>query len=297
MIFTQDNAPRQYRFIDVKNTGAAFGHALRSLWNWQKGDVLGWYSPNCVDTPALHFGTLWAGGIASPANPNYSVMELAFQLKGSGAKALVTQAFCLDKALEAANIVGIPRNRILLIGDETHPEVLHFVDFLADARYTDPTDRVISSPSDTAYILYSSGTTGLPKGVQTTHRNTVFNLLAYQANQEDLSGEVGSDGQRDCIICVLPFFHALGLILVMTHPLKLGYKAIVMPTFDLEAYCRTIQKHRVTFLHMVPPIVLGLSKSPVVDKYDLGSVKGGVAGKIFQAEIPFLVCEFLSGTR
>jgi 4-coumarate--CoA ligase len=249
------------------------------LWKWQKGDVLGWYSPNCVDTPALHFGILWAGGIASPANPSYSVLELAFQLKNSGAKGLVTQAFCLHKALEAAKIAGIPRDRILLIGDERHPEVLHFVDFLSDARYANPTDRVINAAGDTAYILYSSGTTGLPKGVQTTHRNTVFNLLAYQAIQKDLSGRVGPDGQRDCIICVLPFYHALGLILVMTHPLKIGYNAIVMPSFDLEAYCRTIQEHRVTFLYMVPPIVLALSKSPVVDNYDLSSVKMGVAGK------------------
>lgn len=57
-------------------------------------------------------------------------------------------------------------------------------------------------------------------------------------------------------------------------------KAIVMPNFELEAYCRTIQEHRVTFLYMVPPIVLGLSKSPVVDNYDLSSVKMGVAGEL-----------------
>lgn len=295
VVFHQPNAARQYRFIDVKNTGAAFGHALRSLWNWQKGDVLGWYSPNCVDTPALHFGTVWAGGIPSPANPTYSVTELAFQLKlqlkHSGAKALVTQSSCLDKALEAAKIVGIPRDRILLIGNETHSDVLHFVDFLSDARYTDPTGRVVNSPGDTAYILYSSGTTGLPKGVQTTHRNVVFNLLSYQSIQEDLSGKVGPDGRGDCIICVLPFFHAFGLILVMTHALKIGYKAIVMPSFDLEAYCRTIQEHRVTCLHMVPPIVLALSKSPVVDKYDLSSVRSGIAGK------SITVCESLSGAH
>jgi 4-coumarate--CoA ligase len=217
VIFTQSNAPRQYRFIDVKNTGAAFGHALRSLWNWQKGDVLGFYSPNCVDTPALHFGTFWAGGIASPANPTYSVRELAFQLKNSGAKALVTQAFCLDNALEAARMAGIPKNRILLVGNEKNSEVLHFIDFLSDARFTDPTDRVVNSPEDAACILYSSGTTGLPKGVQTTHQNTVFNLLAYQEVQGNLSSKLGSDGRGDTIICVLPFFHAFGLILGMTR--------------------------------------------------------------------------------
>lgn len=222
VIFTQPETSRQYRFIDLKNTGAAFGHALCSLWKWQKGDVLGFYSPNCVDTPAIHFGTFWAGGIASPANPTYSVPELAFQLKNSGAKALVTQAFCLDKALEAAKIVGIPSSRILLIGNEKHSDVIHFIDFLSDARFTKPTDRIINSPRDTACILYSSGTTGLPKGVLTTHRNTVFNLLAYQEVQGNLSSEVGSDGRGDAIISVLPFFHAFGLILGMTHAVMIG---------------------------------------------------------------------------
>jgi 4-coumarate--CoA ligase len=138
---------------------------------------LAWFSPNCVDTPALNFGTLWAGGIASPANPNYSVTELAFQLKNSGAKGLVTQAFCLDKALEAAKLVGMPNDRILLIGNETHPDALHFVDFLSEARYKPITDRVVNASGDVAYIVYSSGTTGLPKGVQLTHRNTIFNML------------------------------------------------------------------------------------------------------------------------
>jgi len=124
---------------------------------------MGWFSPNCVDTPALNFGTLWAGGITSPVNLSYSVTELAFQLKDSGAKALVTQAFCLDKALEATKTVGIPRNRILLIGNETRPDALHFVDFLSEARYAPDTDRVINAPGDVTYIVYSSGTTGLPK--------------------------------------------------------------------------------------------------------------------------------------
>lgn len=156
VIFTQPGVSRQYRFIDVKNTAAAFGHALRTLWNWQKGDVVAWYSPNSVDTPALNFGVLWAGGVASPANPAYSVTELAFQLKNCGAKALVTQAFCLDKAIEAAKSVGLPLNRIILIGADSHPDALHFLDFLAEARYEDDVDRVTSAPGDVSYIPYSS---------------------------------------------------------------------------------------------------------------------------------------------
>jgi acyl-CoA synthetase (AMP-forming)/AMP-acid ligase II len=233
-----------------------------------------------VDTPALNFGTLWAGGITSPSNPSYSIPELAFQLKNSAAKALVTQASCLDKALEAAKIVGIPSNRILLIGDRSHPDFLHFIDFLAEARFQPDTNRVVNAPGDVAYILYSFGTLGLSKGVLLTHRNNVFDLLSYQAAQTGLGGRIGPDGRGDCVIAVLPFFHAYGLSLVMTHALLVGYKAIVMPGFDLEAYCRAIQEYKATVAPVVSPIVLALSKSPIVDKYDLSSVKMAVSGML-----------------
>lgn len=242
-----------------------------------------------MDTPALNFGTFWAGGIVSPANPGYSVTELAFQLKNSGAKALVTQAGCIDTAFAAAKLVGIPKDRILLIGNDRHPEALHFVDFLANARYVDDMERVVNAPGDVAYIQYSSGTTGLPKGVRLTHRNNVFQMMAWQVVQENLSGKIGSDGLGDCIIAFLPFFHAFGLSLIMTHALIVGYKAVVMPAFALEEYCGLIQEHKVTFLHVVPPVVLALSKSPVVDKYDLSSVKMAVSGQLPKTESSLLV--------
>jgi 4-coumarate--CoA ligase len=80
---------------------------------------------------------------------------------------------------------------------------------------------------------------------------------------------------------VLPFFHVFGLSLVMTHALMLGYKAVIMPGFDLEVYCRAIQEHKANVLHIVPPIVLALSKSPLVEKYDLSSVKMAISGMLF----------------
>jgi 4-coumarate--CoA ligase len=63
VIFINPNTPRPYKFLDVKEVAISFGHALRTEWNWAKGDVVAWYSPNSIDTPALNFGVLWAGGV------------------------------------------------------------------------------------------------------------------------------------------------------------------------------------------------------------------------------------------
>jgi 4-coumarate--CoA ligase len=96
----------------------------------------------------------------TPANPAYTAAELAFQLKDSGAKALVTQASCLKLALEATEIANIPKTRILLIGEEKSNQVQHFTDFIASAKNKPALDRASSSHTDLAYIVYSSGTTG-----------------------------------------------------------------------------------------------------------------------------------------
>ncbi|KAH9211201.1 4-coumarate-CoA ligase [Leptodontidium sp. 2 PMI_412] len=265
-VYVDAESSRQYTFQDVKDTAMAFGHALRSKWNWQKGDVVGFYSPNCVDTPVLTFGTLWAGGIVSPANPASSAQELAFQLKDSGAKALITQISSLKIALEAAKMAGLPQNRILLMGDEKTGGITHMQDFIASARNTPRLERQVPANTDLSFLVYSSGTTGLPKGVMLTHRNIVANTLMTDVGSAELS--VG-----DVLIAVLPLYHIYGLALLIVHSIHRGAKVVVMPAFEPQAFLGAIQKHKVTFAYLVPPIILLLAKSPIVDNYDLRSVK------------------------
>ena len=171
---------------------------------------MGIFAPNCIDTGPLTWGTHWAAGVVSPANPAYSATELAFQLKNSESKALLTQPALLETAFEAAKIAGIPRNRVLVMGDEKSGEAQHFVDFIQSAKDIPKARRAVQAPSDLAYIPYSSGTTGLPKGVMLTQRNMVANCIQLDISHKGLSWNGGPSGNGDIILAVLPFYHVYG---------------------------------------------------------------------------------------
>lgn len=237
---------------------------------------MGIFSPNCVDTPALTWGVHWAGGICSPANPGYTAEELAFQLKDSGAKAITTQKPFLDVVCKAARAAGIPDDRIILIGDEKDPthKFKHFTairNLAGTSRYR----RTKLDPQhDLAFLVYSSGTTGHPKGVMLSHSNIVSNMAMGQvAECDNLSWEGGPSGEGDKMLAFLPFYHIYGLTCIIHQAMLSGLTTIVMPRFDIEKFCATIQREKITFVYIVPPVVLLLVKHPVVDKYDLSSLR------------------------
>ncbi|KAF8847859.1 acetyl-CoA synthetase-like protein [Acephala macrosclerotiorum] len=276
LIYIDPDTKRSYTYAQVRSTALDFGKGLKALWEWKKGDVLGLYSPNCIDTPALMWGTLWAGGILSPANPGYTADELAFQLKDSGAKALATQKPFLKTAQEACKKVGIPEDRIILIGDE-RDDTAKFR-YFTNVRNISGTMRFrkakIDPKKDLAFLVYSSGTTGHPKGVMLSHTNIVANSMMLKVGEAgNLSWKGGKDGQGDKLMAFLPFFHIYGLTCLIHQAIYSGLTLIVMPKFDLEKFCSHIQEYRITFAYVVPPIILLLGKSPVVDKYDLSSIR------------------------
>ena len=214
MIYQDSKTTRSYTYAQVKDSAINFGKGLRSIWDWQKGDVLALFTPNCIDTPAIIWGTHWAGGIISPANPGYTADELAFQLGDSGAKGLVTQKPFLGVAIEAVERAGIPEDRIILIGDE-RDESYKFKYFSAvrNLAGTSRYRRVKANPKeDLAFLVYSSGTTGHPKGVMLSHQNIVSNVLQGQASEGgNLTWDGGVDGNGDKVLAFLPFFHIYGM--------------------------------------------------------------------------------------
>ena len=186
---------------------AAFGEGLRDAWEWGKGDVLCLFAFNDIEIPIATYGVLHAGGIVSPANPGYSANELTFMLKDAGAKALATQKPLLPVALEAAKMAGLPLDRIILIGEER--DDTHRFKHLMSIRKTSGTSRYrrrrLDPDKDLAFLAYSSGTTGLPKGVMLSHTNIVSDVL-------QITGAVGNyySWDRDKLLGVLPFFHIYG---------------------------------------------------------------------------------------
>lgn len=169
------------------------------------------FAPNSIDIPVIIYGTFFAGGIVSPANPSYSVDELAFQLKDNGTKAIATFKSLLPTVTAAAEKLGISSERILLLGDERDPSsrFKHF-DQIARPKLAllDDRPREILDPArDLAFLVYSSGTTGLPKGVMLSHRNIVANVLM-------VASSVGQsyNWTNDKLIGILPFYHIYGML-------------------------------------------------------------------------------------
>lgn len=277
VIYFDPYTTRSYTFAQVKSAAIDFGKGLKALWDWQKGDVLLLYTPNSIDTPAVTWGCHWAGGILSSANPAYTVEELAFQLKDCGAKAIVTQLPFVKNAQEAAKQVGIPLDRVIVLGDQRDPT--HAVKHFTSIRNTSGSARYrrtkLKNPADDlAFLVYSSGTTGHPKGVMLTHRNIVSNTLMIAAAENGhLSWKGGPTGEGDKLLAFLPFFHIYGLTCLIHQSLYLGIQLVVMPKFDLEDFCKFTQELKITFVYLVPPIVVLLGKHPVVSKYDLSSIR------------------------
>lgn len=171
------------------------------------------FGANCIDTPAITLGTLWAGGIVSPANPAYTADELAFQLKDAGARAVVTQKPFLDTVVKACEKVGIGKDMIVLMGDARDPsaQFKHFTsirNISGTARYR---KMRIDPENDLAFLVYSSGTTGLPKGVMLCHYNIVANVLqlgTVESGNVDWKG--GPTGEGDKVLAFLPLYHIYG---------------------------------------------------------------------------------------
>lgn len=213
VIYQDADTQRYYTYKSLKEAALTFGKGLRAVLEWKKGDVLALFTPNSIDTPVVTWGTHWAGGVVSPANPAYTAEELAFQLKSSGAKALATHVSVLPVAKEAAKRVGLSEDRLILIGDERDPDgrIKHFTSVRNISGTTRFRRAKLNPSKDLAFIVYSSGTSGTPKGVLLSHRNIVANILQLTAGDGgNLTWNGGADGKGDRLLAFLPFYHIYG---------------------------------------------------------------------------------------
>ncbi len=238
----------------------AAGLAERGI---RPGDVVGIYSPNVPDYATAFLGVAQAGATNTTANGLYGVEELTFQLRDCKARMLITHPALADRALPAAQAVGI--DQVVSFGE------LDGATPFASLRSEDaPPDVSIDPARDTVSLPYSSGTTGLPKGVRLTHRNLVANVQQLE--------DVLEMGPEDVVMGILPFFHIYGQTVVMAAALRAGASIVTMARFDLEQYLALIQQHSATRAFVAPPVVLAFAKHPLIDQYDISSLVHVMSG-------------------
>jgi PAS domain S-box-containing protein len=234
----------------------AAGLAVRGLG---KGDVLAIWSPNLPEYAVAAYGAGLAGAIVTTINPLYNAIELAHQLRDSGARALAAAPQFAGTALHAARSTAV--RDVFVFGEASGAEP--FASLSDGAGAPGPVD--LDPREDVAALLYSGATTGLPKGVMLTHFNLVANLVQMQAVERMAAGEV--------VMGVVPFYHIYGFSVVLNLTLHAGATLVVLPRFNVEEFLRAVQDHGVTTAFLVPPIVRTLASHPLVERHDLKSLR------------------------
>uniref|UniRef100_A0A0D9W3F4 4-coumarate--CoA ligase n=1 Tax=Leersia perrieri TaxID=77586 RepID=A0A0D9W3F4_9ORYZ len=252
---------KSYTYGEVARDTARFARALRSV-GIRKGHVVVVALPNLAVYPVVSLGIMSAGAVFSGVNPRALASEIRKQVEDSEARLVVADEVAFHKVKDA----GVP---VIAIGGgdhgETMPGAIHWDDLLAAADRTgapvvpvEPTHQ-----SDLCALPYSSGTTGVSKGVMLTHRNLVSNLVSSMfAVGPDTEGQVVTLG-------LMPFFHIYGITGICCATLRHKGTVVVMDRFDLRAFLRALIDHRVAFAPLVPPVMLAMVKSPIADEFDL----------------------------
>ncbi len=249
------------------------------------GETVALLSPNLPEYAVVFHGVAYAGGVVTTINPTYLEREIHHQLVDAGARLLVTIAPFLETARAAAEGTGV--EEIFVIGGAEGASSL--TDLFGEPL----AEQVPVDLDDTVVLPYSSGTTGVSKGVMLTHRNLVANVAQVLG-----AADIRED---ETFVAVLPFFHIYGMQVLMNCGLRAGGTIVTLPRFDLEQFLSVHQEYGVTRSFVAPPIVVALAKHPLVDSFDLSKVEQVFSGAApLSAELALeagkrLGCEVVQG--
>ncbi|KAJ5145776.1 uncharacterized protein N7515_000340 [Penicillium bovifimosum] len=284
---------KSYSSQETVNRVDLLARGLSKELNWAPNQGSEWdktlavFTLNTIDSVPLFWAVHRLGGLVSPANASYSADELRHQLLDSKAKALVTCLPLLSISLEAAAKSGLPKSRVYLIdlpeqllgGAKPPAEFKSVAQILEAGKSLPPVEEMKWSAGEgarrTAFLCYSSGTSGMPKGVMISHRNVIANVL--QITAFEASYRTRGDGitpATEIGLGLLPQSHIYALVVICHAGAYRGDQTIVLPKFELNSYLNSIQQFKITSLYLVPPIIIHmLSTQAICSKYDLSSVQ------------------------
>jgi acyl-CoA synthetase (AMP-forming)/AMP-acid ligase II len=227
------------------------------------GDVVALQCPNSENFLVAAHAVWRLGAVLTPV-PLLSTPEtVAHQIKDSGATLLLTLAGFGDGGEEAAELAGLPAERLIHLDASRGLKQMY-------AERSTPPEVSIDPATHLAALPYSSGTTGLPKGVKLTHANLVANIAQIET--------AGVVNRADTIFGILPFFHIYGLTVLANAAMRLRARLLTSPRFQLNTFLAAHQEHKVTFTFIAPPVAVALAKDPAVDSHDLSSLRGVFSG-------------------
>ena len=256
-------------FQQLNNVSNRFANGLKSI-GINKGDIIAILAFNCIEYVIAFYAISKLGGIVTTLNPAYKEAEIKHQLEDSEAKVLIIQSQLFKNTSNTIINTGTVKH-IISIG-ETDSSVPTFDQFIEN-HSPEFNSVSIDSKNDLIALPYSSGTTGMPKGVMLTHFNLVSNTIQFIN-----VGGLAEPKEDDVFLTVLPLYHIYGMNMLMNGPIALGATIVLMPRFDLVKATDLIEKHQVTVLYIVPPIVLAFVNDPSIERANLSSVRFALSG-------------------